>query len=748
MAKDPTFKILITSPSNVGVDNLIGAIRSLTGSKVSMVRIGNPSRADEQSSEYLFDNVLKQHLKADGTYRKMLIELEAMRRKLSKLKGKNLYTEKAERFALKGQINDLGYEVGEFETSAMRAVLQESRIVAGTLSSIYDRKLQTAMTDKGRSKRLFDYVLVDEAGQALNYLLYISLIHGKRVIFAGDHKQLPPTIKSAENERLHKPLFEELISITRSEEMSGEYSCMLKRQYRMHEDIMRISSEFMYEGRLMADQSVQQKLLQVKEVQSEIGVRNEVIEFTGPLLFVNTFGCLFGEAETKNDQFSVRDKSKMNAGEVELVAFMLLVLKQHYHIQESDIGVITPYSAQVDGITRRLEQLEELKLLEKGVVVSTVDGFQGKEKEVIIMSTVRSNAKNEIGFLSDTRRMNVAITRAKKMLCLIGDENTIKTNEFIKHIIDKMKETGKVMTPEDFDGENVSGLVFKKDNFYRSGVFEGSTENKSKTENKGTEEIEKKKKPTKPKKQKIETVEKVEVFEKEVSKTDDLVKFWKDFCREFVESEKLQSFVYRKIEENEFEILKNVCEELEIGIEKIGKKLALKKTKTDKADNEKVEEVKQEVNEDWKTEQKQLEKPEKVNAEPVKKAKKPKNKKKKELVENEEIDDDEFVKQFYENYQTKRNVCHFSYPSREICGKNIKLLYQECQFCQQFFCVHHGLPENHGCGDLAADYARQQYRGTGHANFENINEDYLREKLKRKLAEEEKKRAPKLKKKN
>lgn len=239
-------------------------------------------------------------------------------------------------------------------------------------------------------------------------------------MFAGDHKQLEPTIKSEEASRkgLSMTLFEQVIT------KYPNVSKMLKIQYRMNEDIMKWSSESMYNNELIAAPEVAHHLLSDSDqyrVPSENGDDEDYAKFLANSLFmVDTSYCKMFEGVQEDSG------SKFNLGEASLVGVLVEKLKA-LGIQDADIGVITPYSAQASVIRKTLRE-DSAELQRSFCEVSTVDGFQGREKEVIVISMVRSNLYGEVGFLKNERRMNVAVTRARKLCILIGDAQVTQTS--------------------------------------------------------------------------------------------------------------------------------------------------------------------------------------------------------------------------------------------------------------------------------------------------------------------------------
>jgi predicted DNA helicase len=301
-------------------------------------------------------------------------------------------------------------------------------------------------------KNPFDYIIIDECAQATESLCWISILQGKKLILAGDHLQLPPTIKSKEAEYiLSYTLFDRLINIY------GEKCCkMLKIQYRMNEIIMNFSSKELYNNELSADESV--KNYNLKDLINErFNFDKNLIEdienndlwkiFDKSLIMINTDGLKFFET-VDNETLS-----RFNFGEVEICKKVVDYLINVIKVNNSDIGIITPYSAQVSFLNENFpfEKYENIE-------ISTVDGFQGREKEIIILSLVRSNLKHQIGFLSDKRRLNVAITRPKRLLIIIGDFETCKEDDFLNKLYNYLKNFAYNL--------EIIGNIFEHDEYY------------------------------------------------------------------------------------------------------------------------------------------------------------------------------------------------------------------------------------------------------------------------------------------
>jgi ATP-dependent RNA/DNA helicase IGHMBP2 len=269
--------------------------------------------------------------------------------------------------------------------------------------------------------RKFTTLFIDEAAQALEPMCWIPIGICNRVIFAGDHFQLPPTVKSkiAEEGGLKETSFERCMEIE-------NVSIMLNTQYRMHEHIMEFSNQQFYKGNLLADLSVKESLLDAD---------SESHFLSKPITFIDTAGCGY------NEILNPESLSISNPEEAILMLNHLKLLLLEYQQSETkskviNVGIISPYKEQVHHIKGLVEEDEEIKEFETKIVVKTIDGFQGQERNIIYISLVRSNDNREIGFLNDIRRMNVALTRAKEKLVVIGDSATLANHFFYKSFID------------------------------------------------------------------------------------------------------------------------------------------------------------------------------------------------------------------------------------------------------------------------------------------------------------------------
>ena len=270
--------------------------------------------------------------------------------------------------------------------------------------------------------RTFTTVFIDEAAQALEPACWIPVLKANRVIFAGDHYQLPPTIKSYEAAKagLEVTLFEKAINRNRAD-------VMLQEQYRMNTGIMNFSSRYFYRGNLHANERV---------------AGWKLLDDDLPMEFVDTAGCGFFE-QTDPETRSSFNPEEANLLQLHFAAYLGKIEVLNMQDEVSNIGIISPYKAQVSILENILQEEGILPewVLEK-MVISTIDSFQGQERDIIYISLVRSNEKGDIGFLSDIRRMNVAMTRARKKLVIIGDSGTIGQHEFYNSLLDYVNETG------------------------------------------------------------------------------------------------------------------------------------------------------------------------------------------------------------------------------------------------------------------------------------------------------------------
>ena len=395
-------RVLASAPSNIAVDNIL---EKLDGAGLRLVRLGHPARTLEPLRRHNLSVLVE-----DDPGYKEVKELDAWRDRLSKRRSRfgraQLgYEERQER---EREIAKLWREARDIESAISRRLIASAQVVLSTHGGL----------SRGLVKGGFDLLALDEASQATEPLSWIPLTLGERVVFAGDSMQLPPTIYSKEAAQggLSTTLFDRLKEI-----LPKNLQSLLRVQYRMNEVLMRFSSDQFYGGKLIADESV--RLHTAAEL---AGV--EATEFTSvPLVYVDTAGA--GFAEGWNELLESRE----NLGEAELVVRLMGKLLAA-GMEARRMALITPYVAQV----KVLKSLVKVQ----GLEIGSVDGFQGREKEAVIVSLVRSNDSGEVGFLSDVRRMNVAMTRARRLLIVVGDSATIGRHPFYSRFIDYAQSCG------------------------------------------------------------------------------------------------------------------------------------------------------------------------------------------------------------------------------------------------------------------------------------------------------------------
>jgi len=431
--------ILACADSNIAVDNLV---EHLVSNGREVVRVGHPARVTPLLREHTLDYILEKnetYLKAQelrerafelkdeqeeytypsGRWRRGLSN-EAIKSLAEKGKGSrgipsHKMKEMAKSLELQEKIDELFEKVDELEKKAVGEVLDSADVVCTTNSS----SASQALEDED-----FDLCVIDEATQATEPSCLIPAVKSEKLVMAGDHKQLPPTILNvkAKDEGLNETMFERLIALH-----GDEIKSLLEVQYRMHEKIMRFSAEEFYDGELVADCSVKTHTLEDLIEEKVQGKFEKVLDTTEPIVLVDTQGEM-------PERSRAGSTSKENPGEAVLAQdFASRYLDRG--LKATDIGIITPYKDQADLINNKLD--------EENLEVDTVDGFQGREKEVIILSFTRSNERGIIGFLKDLRRLNVSLTRAKRKLIVICDTKTLSTQETYEKLFDYMEKEGK-----------------------------------------------------------------------------------------------------------------------------------------------------------------------------------------------------------------------------------------------------------------------------------------------------------------
>jgi superfamily I DNA and/or RNA helicase len=397
-------RVLACAPSNHAVDHLLAG---LLGAGESPIRLGHPARVDPTLRDRALDLIVIRHPDA-RLARSLAKDAYALFRAAdTRTRGKPLPGEKATK---RREARELLGESRKLENSAQEKIVGDARIICGTLTGLAGDVL---------GSRRFDLAVVDEAGQATEPACWLPLVRADRVVLAGDHCQLPPTVLSPE-------AAERGLAISLMERVVGLYgpavAWRLTVQYRMNEEIMGFSNAEFYAGDLLAHSTVAGHRLGDLS-----GVAADPIADC-PVRFVDTAGAGYDE-EPEEDGGSHRNPREAD------VAIRTVRRLRSAGVPAGSIGVITPYRAQVRLLRDRLAD-------EPGVEVDSVDGFQGREKEAIVVSFVRSNPEGEIGFLADTRRSNVAFTRARRALVVIGDSATLSHDPFYQRMIRHFESIG------------------------------------------------------------------------------------------------------------------------------------------------------------------------------------------------------------------------------------------------------------------------------------------------------------------
>lgn len=409
-------KVLVCAPSNVAVDNLV---ERLAATPLKVVRLGHPARLLPAIARHSLDAIMARSddFGIIGDIRKEIDDIMSSSAK-SKAKDKGYQT--------RGKLAELRKELKDRERRAIGRILATADVVLSTL---------TTASDDGPLKNLpeghFQVAVIDECSQALEIACWMALLRAPKCILAGDHLQLPPTIVSeaAAKGGLEVTLME------RALRLHGEAVVrMLVTQYRMHELIMRWSSDRLYAGKLVAHASVAAHLLR------DLPGVEDNDDTALPLLLIDTAGCGMVELDTPDDE------SKGNEGEADLVSIHVERLISS-GVPASEIAVISPYNLQVELIRLRLSSRHT------GLEIRSVDGFQGREKEAVVMSFVRSNDSGTVGFLAEDRRINVAVTRARRHLAVVCDSATMSRHDFLKSLVDYIGDEGEVRSAREYTSD-------------------------------------------------------------------------------------------------------------------------------------------------------------------------------------------------------------------------------------------------------------------------------------------------------
>ena len=393
--------ILVVAPSNTAVDLLS---EKLHNEGLNVLRVGNPARVSEELMALTLDSKMTEHqlIKESKRLKKQAQEFKNMAHKYKRNFGKS---ERDQRKALFDEAHKIMKEVENTEQYIIEDLVTKAQVITATLVGANHYTVRNLK---------YETIVIDEAGQALEPACWIPILKAQKVVLAGDHCQLPPTIKSNEAARggLATTLLEKCVSL------HPEAVTLLEVQYRMNEEIMTYSSQVFYENRLKAHTSVAKRFLN---------------EDDKPLLFIDTAGCGFEEKLDGTSSTNPEEAALLFKHLNELVER----LKPDFTPENfPSIAIISPYKQQISILKEQFEHSPELQIYKNSIAVNTIDSFQGQERDIVYISLVRSNDKGEIGFLADIRRMNVAMTRARKKLVVVGDSATLAQHSFYGNFID------------------------------------------------------------------------------------------------------------------------------------------------------------------------------------------------------------------------------------------------------------------------------------------------------------------------
>ena len=391
-------QVLVCAQSNTAVDWIS---EKLVDCGIPVLRLGNPTRVNDKMLSFTYEHRFADH----PDYPK----LWQVRRTIREMRRRR--RESGERFHQK--IERLKEVAVELEVRINADIFGQARVIASTLVGAGNKLLDG---------HKFGTLFIDEAAQALEAACWIPIRRAGRVIFAGDHCQLPPTVKSLEALKggLGTTLMERIVN------NKPECVSLLEVQYRMNDEIMQFSSDYFYHGKMRSAPEVAHRVIH---------------EGDAPILWFDTSAINLGEDEQDNfrEQFIGETFGRVNKGEAGLTLSLLQIYfqrvgKQYILDNRIDVGIISPYRAQVQYIKRLIRKRVFFKPFRHLITVNTVDGFQGQERDVILISLVRANDAGQIGFLRDLRRMNVAMTRARMKLFILGDAPTMTRHPFYRRL--------------------------------------------------------------------------------------------------------------------------------------------------------------------------------------------------------------------------------------------------------------------------------------------------------------------------
>ncbi len=411
-------QVMVCAQSNMAVDWIS---EKLVDHGIPVLRIGNPSRVNDKMLSFTYERKFESH----PDYPELWSIRKAIRQiRENRKKGENTHQKIA-------RLRDRAQEI---EMSINAQLFDEARVVACTL---------VGSANKILVRQRYSTLFIDEAAQALEPACWIAIRRASRVVFAGDHQQLPPTIKCYEamKQGLGKTLMERIV------DNQPSAVSLLKVQYRMNDAIMKFSSDWFYNGKVESDKSVQNR---------------SVLDFENPIMWIdgnelqnelkkNNLDEINEENAEEHEEIDFKEHfvgenhGRINKAEAELVLATLndyinKIGKERFLEERLDAGIISPYKVQTQYLRQQIRKREEFRPFRNVISVNTVDGFQGQERDIILISLVRSNDNGQIGFLNDLRRMNVAMTRARMKLIIFGSKSTLSHHAFYRKLIEYVEK--------------------------------------------------------------------------------------------------------------------------------------------------------------------------------------------------------------------------------------------------------------------------------------------------------------------
>ncbi|RDD36858.1 DNA-binding protein SMUBP-2 [Trichoplax sp. H2] len=736
-------KVLACAPSNIAVDNMVEKLSILNkglrkDNKVKFIRLGHPARLLNHLQSHSLDAVLSSADSADI--------IKDVRNDIDKAIS-SFHKAKSDRRQIRHEIKLLRKELKKREQKATTETLTNSDVILATLTGASDEGPLQYLSDNH-----VDVVIIDEAAQAIEASCWIALLRSSKCILAGDHLQLPPTILSdkAADKGLAVTLMERLVN--RFDEKCVK---MLKTQYRMNSKIMQWSSNEFYQNKLVAASNVANQLL--RDLPNVSDDENTRI----PIVLIDTAGCDYHEMEnTEPDQ-----PSRGNEYEVNLVVIHVEKLI-NAGVKPSDIGIITPYNMQVELLRLKLAKVS------LNIEIKSVDGFQGREKEAIIISLVRSNEKGDVGFLSEYRRINVAVTRARCHLAVIGDSETVSKDKHMETLIQYFNDFGEVRSALQYiEGDicqdaKLSGLKDRSSNLFNSNLIIEENKSTPKTSKeaitKATPHDSSSDTASSPPTVKSSSVDKIkkridlfmeEGADQELSFPYTLSSYERRKVHEFAEALHLEHrsigegkerriIIKKPIKDDQSDVEKELLQRIQEHVDIAGKSIQSKDleiTKTEVGYSEDVNSFKCNscskiiplANKDLHLLRCHVnsKKANSNDKQTIDKKKGGKKVKLKPVIKNMNSGDD--FDALIEAAVAADNHC-----AMIGCKKPVATLGLFCQHCRRRFCFSHQLPELHGCGQEARLAARKDFKSTSKSSSSSKNalkQELLQKKLNSKL---------------